>query len=58
MNLLKQILKFGLLVFMIGGCIDAEPGTKLEWVPYVLMVLGLAMTVGYVFVDSQFYTGD
>lgn len=58
MNLLKHILKFGLLVFILGGCIDAEPGAKFEWVPYVFMAIGLAMTLGYVFIESQFYTGD
>lgn len=58
MNLLKQILKLGILVFLVGGCFEVEPGARLEWVPYALMLLGLAMVVGFLVVDSQFYTGD
>lgn len=58
MAALKQIMSFGLLVFMIGGSIEAEPGARLEWVPYALMILGLVMTVAYLVIDTQFYTGD
>lgn len=58
MNILKQVLKFGIIVFFIGGSFECEPGAKFEWVPYALMIMGLAMTVGYLVIETQFYTGD
>ncbi len=58
MNVLKHVLKFGLMLFLVAGCLNPEPGSRFEWVPYALMLLGIAMTLGYLVIDTQFYTGD
>lgn len=58
MRIIRYMGVAGLLLFLAGGSLEAEPGAAFEWVPYAAMCTGLLLILAFILVKEAFYFGE
>lgn len=58
MRIIRYMGGAGLLLFLAGGSLEAEPGAAFEWVPYAAMCAGLLLILAFILVKEAFYFGE